>query len=341
MIKNALEKNGFIPFGEGVVHYHDNYSLLFSRGKTLFKKTDQDVTKVVSLHNNWLDRLLSGSKLYRRLTRSQIHHVIPAKNQTFIVFASGNVYRINTLSGSTVHLHSIQGSRPLCVSLFQNDIYYGQYISNPDRGPIRLICSRPPYIDWKAVNTFYGIRHIHGVFEDPFTQTLWITTGDKDRESWIHQLSNTTYEPQVSIGGSQKYRAVSLFFTKDYIYYGSDAPDMENYIYRFRRGDSKAEKLVKVGGPVFYGCQVGNYLYFGTVCEPSEVNRTDASELWCSQNGTKWKKVLEIKKDIWPMKLFQYGQFLFPGGPGDGKRLWLSSLATKKDQMIYFKDISE
>jgi hypothetical protein len=36
-----------------------------------------------------------------------------------------------------------------------------------------------------------------------------------------------------------------------------------------------------------------------------------------------------FKKDIWPMKYFQYGQVFFPSGPGDGKHLWCTPFATK------------
>jgi len=130
------------------------------------------------------------------------------------------------------------------------------------------------------------------------------------------------------------YRAVTLVFTEKYIYFGSDAPDQKNFIFRFKRGDSKAEKLTEVGGPIFYGCSLENQLYFSTVCEPSKVNRTDAVELWHSSNGDEWKKVLEIKKDLWSMKYFQYGQLMFPDGPGDSEHLWFSTLGTQYDQNI-------
>jgi hypothetical protein len=320
--------------GKGIVNYQDENLLLFSRGKSLFKKTSDGIEKIVSLYENILEKWFCSSNLFRRLTRSHIHHVLPVDSNKLIVFASKKIFYININKKSIITEKNISGSRPLCVTTFGDYVYYGEYTSNPERKPIRLFRSKPPYTDWEIVKKFTNIRHIHGVFEDPFTNSLWITTGDQDQESWIHQLSDETFEPSFSIGGSQMYRAVSLVFTEKYIYFGSDAPAEKNYIIRFKRGDSRAEKLTEVGGPVFYGCSLHNQLFFSTVCEPSKVNRTDAVELWHSFNGNEWSKALEIEKDIWNMKFFQYGQLLFPKGPGDKKHIRLSSLATKYDQKI-------
>ncbi|MDN5849337.1 MAG: hypothetical protein L0H63_06800, partial [Nitrococcus sp.] len=87
-----------------------------------------------------------------------------------------------------------------------------------------------------------------------------------------------------------------------------------------------------VGGPVFYGCKVGQHLFFSTVVEQSAVNRSRWAEVWGSAQGGSWRLVRRYRKDLWPLKYFQYGQVLFPSGPGDDKHLWCTPMATKQDQ---------
>ena len=91
----------------------------------------------------------------------------------------------------------------------------------------------------------------------------------------------------------------------------------------------KASKLVKVGNSVFHGCKVANWLFFSTATEPSKVNDTKYAEVWASPDGDNWKCILKFKKDILPMKYFQYGQVFFPYIEKDDGNLWISPFSTK------------
>ena len=93
----------------------------------------------------------------------------------------------------------------------------------------------------------------------------------------------------------------------------------------------QAERLAEVGGPVFYGTTAGDILYFSTAWEPSKYTHSDLFELWESDGGENWKLKQTFKKDIWHNKLFRYGMIFFPAGPGDGKNLWFSTMATKNE----------
>lgn len=173
------------------------------------------------------------------------------------------------------------------------------------------------------------IRHIHGIYQDPFTQKVWISTGDFGEEAALWETDAAFSKVEKIISGSQQTRAIKLLFTKDYIYYGSDTPKEQNYISRMHRETRTIEQLTKVGSSVFHGTKVGDWLFFSTAIEPSEVNKTKQAEVWASPNGTDWKCILKFKKDIWSMKYFQYGQVFFPNGPGDGKNLWVSPFQLK------------
>lgn len=125
---------------------------------------------------------------------------------------------------------------------------------------------------------------------------------------------------------------MQLLFTAEFVYFASDAPDEQNFIYRVHRKTLKTEKLQAVAGPVFYGCKVGKLSFFSTEVEPSEFSTSPYVEVWGSRDGSKWQCVERHKKDWLSMKYFQYGQVLFPDGPGDGHNLWYMPMATISDQ---------
>lgn len=174
-----------------------------------------------------------------------------------------------------------------------------------------------------------NIRHIHGIYQDPYSDLVWISTGDNDDECALFRTDISFEKLDKALSGSQQIRTIKLLFTKDYVYFGSDAPEEVNYIYRLSKETNKVEKLVEVGSTVFHGCKVGNWLFFSTAIEPSKTNLTKEAEVWGSPNGTDWKCLLKFKKDMLPMKGFQYGQIFFPVGKGNEEDLWISPFATK------------
>lgn len=335
------KNSDFIRIDKGLINYCDKNRVIFSRGKTIYERNSNGATKkIISLYKNIADQILCKSNLYQRLTRSHIQHVLPIKKNRILTFVSGRIYYIDTDLQTVISSSNLRGSQPLHIAKFGDTIYYGEYIRSSTKPPIHLLRSNPPYTEWQEVRRFDNIRHIHGVFRDPYDDSLWITTGDEDSESWIINLERENYQTKFIMGGSQSYRAVTLLFSGNYIYYGTDTPLEKNYIYRFKRGNERLEKLTEVGGSIFFGAKVSHNLYLSTGCEPGKFNREDAAELWESKNGKDWSRVLSLKKDIWHNKLFRYGLIFFPAGPGDDKNLWLSSMATEKDQIVLKKSVT-
>lgn len=135
------------------------------------------------------------------------------------------------------------------------NIYMGEYNINPvDNYQIKIFKGSNFGKSWDPVYTFPprdsggnagGIRHIHGCQVDPFTDDIWITTGDVDVASRIYYNTNH-FLPDSSgkiilnlLGvGSQEFRVVSMAFTEDYIYWFMDAPCVDQKIFRVRRSDS-------------------------------------------------------------------------------------------------------
>lgn len=301
--------------------------LLVARGARLLQSRDggNHWEHFATLTTNPMTRMAMSSTPVARLLRLGIHHVANSGTQT-IAIANKHSYRLN--SSHLQPLQSVHGSRPMALCEAAGDFYYGEYRSNPKRTPIHLWRWQPSMETWSKAWTFTNVRHIHGVFHDPYTDAFWITTGDSDNEAAIWRSDDNFATLEKIAGGSQQYRAVQLLFSQDYLYFGSDAPDEQNHIYRMNRLTGHTEPLAEVGGSVFYGCKVGDRLFFSTAVEPSQVNNSRCAELWGSEDGANWHKIAAFRKDRWPMKYFQYGQILFPGGPGDDRYLYFSPFAT-------------
>jgi hypothetical protein len=231
-------------------------------------------------------------------------------------------------------------------------VFYGEYRSNQERSPINVWAARHDNLSkWSPIYTFDNIRHIHGVFVDPLDGSIWVTTGDFDNESALWRTDNTFQTLEYIIGGSQQCRAVQLLFDREYIHFASDAPEEINYIYKLHRSSLSLEKSTAVAGPVFFGTTVGNSHFFSTVVEPSSVNKANFVELWrhdidsnnttnnITKNTTHWYRILTLKKDALPMKIFQYGQIRFPYGTGDKTHLFFTPRSTSFDDRSFFVNV--
>jgi hypothetical protein len=261
-----------------------------------------------------------------RLLRRGVHHLGVGHTQTLVI-ADRAVYRM--AERALTPLADLHGSRPMALCTVGDDFYYGEYRANRERSPVHIWHWRPGQADWRPLWEFTGVRHIHGIFHDPYSNAFWVTTGDDDSEAAIWRTDDNFAGMTKIVGGSQQHRAVQLLFSADYVYFGSDTPEETNHLYRLARGARRIERLTAVGGSVFYGCKVADQLFFSTAVEPSAVNNgVGHAELWHCSDGANWRKLGAFKKDRWPMKLFQYGQILFPSGAGDNQHLYFSPFAT-------------
>lgn len=322
--------------GKGIIHFVAPGLAIASRGRHLYKSTilGKKWNLWCSLPLKLSSALLCKSRWLSRLTRQEIHNVIEVDRELFACFGFGGIYLVEMATGKVDKIGKITGSRALGVCAVDNKIYYGDYIVKGESQSIVLHSYNLLTGEWLNVHEFTDIRHIHGVYWDDYSSSLWITTGDLDDESAIIRFDNKM-NPQKVVSGSQQTRAVDLLFTEDSVIYATDAPDEPNFIYSLDRQSCNVEKVQQVGGPVFWGRKDKDWLFFSTVVEPSEINRTDAVELWGSNDqGNSWKKIDEFKKDIGHLKLFQYGQIKFPNGPGDEKYLWFTPYATENDHRI-------
>jgi len=236
---------------QGFVHYVDGDFIIRSHKGSVYISRDGGIhfQKILDLGQSITDRIkLSNSKI-RRLLRYYIYHILPF-GDLLVVFGLKRIFVISIRKQKILREFKLSGSRPLVICKDEKYIYYGEYFSNKKRKPVRIFRWNPANDNIETHVELRGIRHIHGMFHDPYSNKIYLTTGDTNEESFIGYLESGTVKKLL--GGSQQTRVVTLLFDRNYIYFATDAPRETNYIYRMGRNSNKPEKLQRLGGTVFY-----------------------------------------------------------------------------------------
>ena len=136
------------------------------------------------------------------------------------------------------------------------------------------------------------MRHVHSVQADPYTDDVWVTTGDADSECRIGRLRDGALD--VVGQGSQRWRAVELAFTPDHVMWGMDCIYAEeNRIQRVARDelddDPEPETLGVASGSVFYSATWEHdgtqWVAFSTALETG-TDSTSAGDRRVNRSGT-------------------------------------------------------
>lgn len=146
------------------------------------------------------------------------------------------------------------GVHPTAVCETDGEVYLAEYPLGEEAA--RVLVSDDLGRSWSTFVERSDIRHFHGVYRDRYSGRLWGTTGDSDHQSAIGTFTNGRFEP---IGrGSQRWRAVSLVFTPNYVLWGMDCSFAESIpIYRLSRdeldgGNPSPEVMVTTDTSVYY-----------------------------------------------------------------------------------------
>lgn len=294
----------------------DNY-LFGSRGYKIFRynilsKKWEYEAKLCDLRYAFL------SKFYfiRRLFRSEITNLYTLYDCSQICIAKDGIFKREFGSNKFVKCFAIpRGSRPMNLCIDSKDhIYFGEYFSNPKKKAVHIYHSYDKGKSWEIAYTFSEgeINHIHGLFLDPYTNIIWIATGDRENECIIANTSDGFKTLNVVFRGDQEYRAANLLFYKDFIIYATDSQYIKNEIKKIDRRTLDISVVAKIQGSGIYGGQCGDFGFFSTSVEPSKVNKDKYSHLWLTKNGLEWEEIFKARKDIWNGTLFQFGSILFP-----------------------------
>lgn len=309
---------------KGKVLFLNSNCVYFSKGLTIYciDKLTSQVSVFFRLPVFFFLRILSKFDLISRLLRLHVHHMLEDGFGGFYLLYHNKILRVDKNGNIVGAVCELVGKRPLCVLVHNGDLLYGEYTSNSSRNDVSIFSFNGT--DFHSLFKVPNIRHIHGIFYDNYDDKFLITTGDFDSESgiWHVDFENDSLIPILN--GSQQERAVQLLFTDNFIYYATDTPSEQNYIYRYNKRHKFRERLSKISSSVFFGVSLNNRFYFSTVAEPSLCN--NHRQIFLLEVDNKSVKVVKsFKKDFFSMKYFQYGQLIFPNFSTDDSHasLWV------------------
>lgn len=270
------------------------------------------------------DRIFGTFRLSRQLLRVGLHHLLPLKNGNILVTAKRISYVVSP-EGKVVHTFTgFQGNKPghqgVCVTP-NGTIFFAEYLLNPNRDHvIRLYRSTDNGTTFQVVKEWPkgAIRHLHFVKWDNYEKCLWLGTGDYGEGGSENRLYKSTDngDTWMLIGqGSQDWRAIGVCFTKDALFWGTDAgscPDTVHFV-KMDRKTHRLEILADFEGPC-HGCAsyADGRAFFSTGVEGGE-NEKDRYARLKEYKAGKIVDHWQLKKDIWSL-IIQYGVMRFPLG---------------------------
>ena len=275
--------------------------------------------------------LFAFSRPTARAARSDKCNLFINSHGKVIGIRAGVVYSMEE-GRAAQPLFTIQGDCVLHRSSCEDDhgwTYFGEYFMNPSRLPVRIWRVSPGLDRWEIAHQFPAgqVRHVHGVYRDPFEKNAWwVTVGDFAGECFLLKTIDS-FKTFTRFGdGTQQYRAVNLFFTRDYIHWLTDSNLQQNHAFRMNRRTSRVEQGQPLDASVWYGCPTreGIFLAFTTI-ERGPAIHSRSSAVLVSEDAFHWEKVFEFKKDFYrPVQLFKYGVISCPSGEMSISEFFLS-----------------
>lgn len=284
-------------------------------------------------------QLASHSRLAQRLLRFQVTNVIPLKSgDVFVTFdKTVGIVRNGDFHPLKGMARPCRVLRSACAIDNNGSIFLGEYLANADRGEIRIYkyCSGSDQLE--VVYTFpeKSIKHIHGIYADEFTNSLFCLTGDDLHECRIVHTSDE-FQTLTTVGqGDETWRAVSMLFTEKYLYYGMDAEFRSNHIYQVDRQTGTRTSLGEVNGTVFYSKQIGDDLFFSTTAENAPSQKENVAAIWQVTANGDCIEIVKFQKDFWHPTLFQFGTVHFPNRAASERELYFHVVGVNEDNHCF------
>ena len=320
----------------GRLLWTDGESAYFARGMSYYRVDNggKRLGRVVRV-GSILEYLLSLFRLPRQLLRGGIHHLWPLQDGAALVVVRKRAYFVNATGRAALALRFPRGNKPahkgVCVTP-HGEVFLGEYALNFERKmPVTLYRSRDGGRTFAAIFEFAPgeVRHIHFLQWDPYTNCLWLGTGDADSECWIYRSQDGETWEKVG-GGSQLWRAVGVSFRPEALFWGtdagSDAGEHPNYVMRLDRTTLALTKVLEIQGPCHGNATLKDGTLLVSTGVEGGVNEKDhCAHLWASRDGDTWQEVVHFKKDRWPY-LLQYGVIRFPQGLEQSDRIAFTCL---------------
>jgi hypothetical protein len=321
--------------------WHDDL-LYASRGYSLLRanmKTSMDAVEwqpVARYVPSWWRNLSVSSRLSFRLFRDGFHALATLDSGHIVAAVPGAILTLAPGESEFRESHRVvRGTRPLHISVTPGGhVFWGEYFDNPNRDEVHIYISTDNGSRWEVAYTFPrgAVRHVHNIVYDEWGDCLWVLTGDNGSECRILRVSCDFRNMDVVLSGHQQARAVALVPAPEGLYFSSDTPLESNRVYRLDRGGTLNE-LASLSSSSIYGCRAGGGIFFSTMVEPSSANPDPNVRLYGGCDGLQWRSLMQWRKDLWPMSLFQYGNALLPDGRNTTDLLAVTTVAVERDDL--------
>lgn len=287
-------------------------------------------------------KIIGRCNLANRLLRMEPRCAGKLDNDHYVVGVLGKLWLVDIQKRTLTKLKELRPGYSL-VSFCEKDgcLYWGDYGANPNHDEINIYRLNQN-LEASIVYTFPqgSIRHIHSVINngDGFV----VMAGDNEPQAGIYRVNGDWTEVKPWKNGEQKYRAVVGFPYKGGLLYATDSVETENHL-RLIEADGTERILTAINGSCIYGGETKNSFLFSTTVEPHEgggirkmlsnqlgsgIKSKDVHILAVDKADLSVHIIKKYRKDIWPMKLFQYGRAPFAGGQSESiKGVWCYPIA--------------
>ncbi len=331
-IERVSGLNGF------VIEWAEDGNYLLSRRNEIYacQTIGDPLKKIGEVAAPTWKTLASRSRLAQRLLRFMVSNLLPLPNgEIFVtfdksvgVFDADGKYR--TLAGLERPCRVLRSAIALADD---GNVYFGEYLDNADRGEMCIYRYTPGSESLQVAHRFAKgeIRHVHGVYLDPYDRSLVCLTGDADAECRILRTADHFSSVEVIGAGDESWRAVSVLFSPEALYYGTDGEYRQNEIIRLDRKTGEQRSLGKVSGTVFYSRKLGEDMIFGTTAENAPAQTENVAAIYRVDRNDNLSEIAKFPKDRWHKTLFQFGSIAFAGPISQPEQHFFSLVATDHD----------
>lgn len=272
-------------------------------------------------------------KIFARLFRQVIYSVKKIGKDNFVISSGNGFYCLNT---NNLRLTKIKTPADFkkCLNVGVVDIegdshiIYSNYYANLNKNEISIYIAPVNRInDYKLVYTFKKntINHIHSFYQNPLSKEIFFNVGDDCEQVGVWKLNIQSCKIEPIVIGSQDYRSVFCWFNENKYIYATDFPGGNNSLKSIDISKSgiDIETIASIKGPVIYGTETKNHIYFATSAEPVKnlgimsfipiFPIFQSSYLYQYEKvSSKLKCIASAKKDWLNPYLFGFGSYQFP-----------------------------
>tara|TARA_R110000868_G_scaffold315609_1_gene576489 strand:+ start:6952 stop:8028 length:1077 start_codon:yes stop_codon:yes gene_type:complete len=319
--------------------------IILARGYDIFI-ADYDfknIERIGSVPASKIKKIAIKMRKISRLLRLDVGPSFLAESSNeLLICSSGLIYVLDIVTGEIdIDFVIPRGSKPLNlveinVPGFSRGIYFGEYLSNPNKTEVRIY-RRQARGRWEVAYKFADgeINHIHAIVPDKNSDCVYILTGDFGQAAAIWKAEKDFSVVRRVVSEGQASRACWMAVENECLHFATDTQLDVNYLTSVSNLDVSPTKMIRhtpILGSSIYSLKLSDGLMvFSTAVEPDEVKKNKFLALFSTEPGPGiisnraaiyvWSLagsvefVFSAKKDILPFRLFQFGSFHFPAGP--------------------------